>query len=360
LSVEKVPTIRLLLGIPDSRAQPELLRRILPGISHARVRDTGPQDWSGVEALLVGDLNRDFPGFQASFLPKLKFVQSLYTGVDDLPFDHLPSRVQVAGNGGAFAPFVAEHAVAMILALAKNLRSAQVMVLEGRLRPIVPSLYLEGRTALIVGFGSIGKETGRRLKALGLVIHGVSRVGRPDPAADRMFPSTDLGDAIANADVIVNCLPLTRQTEGIFGDPELAVLKPEAIFVNVGRAATINEEALLRHLRAHPEARFGLDVWWAENFAHRSFTTRLPLRDFPNVLGTPHSAGITTTSRQRVLEMALMNLARFFQGERPRHIATREEIPVREGSVAHRRSKSTPSRRLLRDPGARQRHKGRR
>ncbi len=127
----------------------------------------------------------------------------------------------------------------------------------------------------------------------------------------------------------MDCRPLTLATRGTINESILRSMKPTAIYVNVGRGATADEEALYRHLVAHPEFRAGTDVWWEEDHSTGRLRTRFPFADLPNFLGSPHNAAEGADSEERGLSLALENLARFFSGEGPRQIADRRDY-VRE------------------------------
>ncbi len=136
-----------------------------------------------------------------------------------------------------------------------------------------------------------------------------------------MFPASQLGAALARADVAIDCRPLTVATRNSVGAAELRGMKPNAIYVNVGRAGTVDEAALFAHLKSHPDFRAGLESWWLEDYAKGTLGSQFPIAALPNVIGTPHNAGFVTGSRAGVLNSALDNLARFFAGQPPRFVA---------------------------------------
>ena len=281
--------------------------------------------WPGVRAMLTGNLRRELPDAAPERFPDLEFVQTLYTGVDAFPFDRVPDRTAVAGNVGAYAPFVAEHAVALLLALARRLPAGHRQIAEGRLRPTEPLTHLGARTVLLVGYGAIAAEIAARLRPFGCRLVGVNRSGALRPGVDRMVPVAGLREELARAEAVVNVLPLTRASRGLFGAEALAALPPGAIFVNVGRAETVDPDALAHRMRSDPSFRVGLDVWWEEDFEHGRVAMPFSLAEFPNLLGSPHRAGVVPEARPYVLDRALENLARFFRGERPRYLADRAE-----------------------------------
>ena len=281
--------------------------------------------WPSAEAWLVGTPARDLPLWTAARTPALRFVQRQFTGLDGFPFEAFPPAVRIAGNGGAYAPFVAEHAVALALAIAHPIREGHRRVAEGRLRPPIPNRFLIGRTALILGFGAIGRETATRLAALGLRIHALTHDGRAAPGAERTYAPADLRAAVGEADLIIECRPLTRSTKGTIDRAVLRAMRPEALFVNIARAGTVVEEDLSEHLRTHPEFRAAFDVFWHESFDRGSIPEGAALAALPNFLGTPHVAAIGPEARARAETYAVENLARFFRGESPRFVAERAE-----------------------------------
>jgi phosphoglycerate dehydrogenase-like enzyme len=250
-------------------------------------------------------------------------VQTLYTGVDAFPFDHLPPKARVAGNIGAYAPFVAEHAVALCLALARRLPEGHRQLASGSLRPTPMLTFLGGKTALVVGYGEIAEEIARRLKGLGMRVVGVNRSGELRPGVDRMLPIGRLLEGLPGAAVVIDCLPLTRETRGLFGSEAMEAIAPDGIFVNVGRAETVEPAALKARLDRGGGFRAGLDVWWNEDFSGGTVPLPFDVGAYPTLIASPHNAGFVPEARRFVLERALSNLARHFRGETPLHLEDR-------------------------------------
>ena len=312
---------KLLVTPPMNDALLGTLRRHLPGIPLLVPGEAGTGPWPTVEAALVGIPQREVPTLSPQTTPGIRFVQRLFTGMDRFPFDRFPVGCLFAGNVGAYAVPVAEHGLAMVLALAKGLRADQETVLaHERARPL-HRLLLEGKEALLVGYGEIAQALAHRLKGLGMRVVGLNRTGAPAPGADAMVPPSELLSALARADVVVDLLPLTRKTRDFFGSAELGVLKPDAIFVNLGRGATVGAPALADLLRRRPETRVGLEVWWDERSGKMGeIEPGMGLEGLPYALGTPHVAGLADGALERAQERAAENLARFFRGERPLHL----------------------------------------
>jgi phosphoglycerate dehydrogenase-like enzyme len=316
---------RLLVTLSESELLHRELARRLPGIPTAFARPDSEGPWPTVEALLVGAPQRELPKLEPRLVPNLRFVQRIYTGLDAFPFDRFAPGVQVAGNVGGFAPYVAEQALALLLALANDLVPNCKLVREGRIRPVDPPRRLIGRTALLLGFGSIAGELATRLRSFGVRVEGVSRTGASDPRAERMYPASALLEALACADIVIDCRPLTASTRSTIDRAALSRMKPDAMLVNVGRAGTVDEEALYEHLRAHPGFRYATDVLWREDFGKGTVDHRWPFTELSNFLASPHIAGIGPDARERALGLALANLARFFGGLPPLHVADRRE-----------------------------------
>ncbi len=317
---------RLLVTCAMTDTLRDTLERHLPGVALLVPGKAGEGPWPTLEAALVGFPQREMPSLSPGTAPGIRFVQRLFTGMDRFPFDRFPPGCLFAGNVGAYAVPVAEHALALVLALAKGLRTDQETILaRERARP-QRRLILEGREALLVGYGEIAQALAHRLKGLGLQVVGLNRTGRPAPGADRMVSPAELLPAIARADVVVDLLPLTKATRGFFGSKELAALKPDAIFVNLGRGATVSAPAMADLLKGRPESRVGLEVWWDERPGHMGeVEPGRGLEGLTYALGTPHVAGLAEGAADRADERAVENLARFFRGERPLHLVDPSE-----------------------------------
>ena len=316
---------RILVALRRRDEIDRAVKRALPGVPWTYAAGSATSAWQEVQALLVGSVERELGAYTAAETPGLRFVQTIYTGLDGFPFERFPLEVGVAGNVGGFAPFVAEHAVALVLAASRAIVAAQAMVRAGQLRPAPAHRVLLGRTAVVLGFGAIGREVGRRLSGLGMRVVGVNRTGRMGADCSAMYPADRLHEALSEGDVVVDARPLTKETIGSLSRAELDSMPAEAIYVNVGRAGTVDEEALYRHLRAHPGFRAGLDVWWEEDFANGRLGSRFPFAELENFVGTPHCAGTGSGVERFVLDRALENVARYFRGETPRYLVDRRE-----------------------------------
>ncbi len=316
---------RLLVTLPPRAPVDQAIGRQLPDLPWVYAERSSPQEWGSVEAILTGTIERELGSYDRNSTPHLRFVQRIFTGLDGFPFGWFGESVRIAGNIGAYAPFVAEHAVALALAAARDLRGAHEKVRAGQLRPPPEQRLFFGRTAVILGYGEIGRAIAARLAGFGMRVLGVNRGGRMTPGVAGMYPADAIAEALAQADFIFEARPLTRATRGSLNAELLAAMRPNAVFVNVGRGATVDEEALFHHLKEHPEFRAALDVWWDEDFAGGRLGTGFPFAELPNFLGTPHTAGLGPGVEPHILAKALENLDRFFRGEEPQYVTDPHE-----------------------------------
>src|SRR5262249_18467779 len=135
----------------------------------------------------------------------------------------------------------------------------------------------------------------------------------------------DLDAVLAASDIVVVALPLTKATDGLIGRRELDLMKPDAILINVARAAIVQERALYEHLVANSEFTAGIGGWGVEPFSGDEFRTDFPFLELPNVLGSPHNSAIVPGIIEHAAGMAAGNVAAFLRGEPVRGLVRRED-----------------------------------
>ncbi len=254
-----------------------------------------------------------------------RLLQFHSAGVDYLPLRQLPDDLPIAGNGGAFAEPMAEHAVAMALAAAKRLFIEHEKLKTGEFNQFVRNKMLAGGTAGILGFGGIGVATARLLRGLGMQVHAIKRSGATDQPVDWIGTPDRLDELLAASDVLVLSLPLTQTTERLLTADKLALMKPDAILVNLARGEIIDEAALYAHLLANPAFTACIDAWWVEPVRHGRFAMGHPFLDLPNVIGSPHNSAAGGSGRGVAVRRAVENCARAMRGETPWHLIGPEE-----------------------------------
>lgn len=221
--------------------------------------------------------------------------------------------VQVTNFRGIYNDHVAIHAVAMLLALARNLHTYLRQQPRGEwTRHLADSdvLHLPERTALVVGVGGIGAEIGRMLHALGMHVIGVDpRRARAPEGMASIYPPRELDVLLPQADAVVLTLPHTPESEGLVDARRLALMRPHALLVNVGRGETVRLEAVVEALRAGRLGGVALDVFETE-----PLPASHPLWQEPRALLTPHVAVVGPYIPQRRLEVLRENARRFAGG----------------------------------------------
>jgi len=251
--------------------------------------------------------------------PKLRFVQSISAGINQYDQARFRAKgVRLASAQGVNEVAVAEHAMALMLALKRHIHTGRDNQAKGFWRPMIADIgaredELRGKTLLIVGYGGIGRRLARLAHAFEMRVIGLKRTPRGDTgAADEVRPITDLDRLLPEADVVALTCPLTPETTGLVNAGRLARMKPSAILINVARGAVVDEPALVEALHSRLIAAAGIDVTVEEPLPPAS-----PLWHLPNALITPHTAGETQAYEDNVLDILLHNLDQLWHGREP-------------------------------------------
>ena len=235
-------------------------------------------------------------------------LQTISAGVDFLPFDRLPDGLTIQSNAGAYAEPMAEHVLAMYLALSKRLLVEHHKMADGEFDQFRRNKWVEGSTCAIFGFGAIGEATARLLKPLGVSVMGVNRSGEADEPVDFVGTPDDLEYVLGECDGLVIAAPLTPETRGLFDRETLSWMADDAMLINVARGELIDQGDLYAHLEANPEFQAGLEAWWTEPIRHGEFAIDYPFFDLPNVLGCPHNSAQVPGIREIGARHAIRNL----------------------------------------------------
>lgn len=249
---------------------------------------------------------------------KLKWIHSPAAAVHQLMFPELiRSSVLLTNSTGIHGPVVAEHAIAVLLALAKRL--PQAMQYQAKKIWSQDQLWQEqprprevaDATVLVVGMGGIGSEFTVRAKALGMKVLAV----RENPAkgnggADAVFSPAQINEVLPQADYVFLCTPVTPATTGLINTERLRRMKPDSYLINVGRGPLIDEPALLDALQNRRIAGAALDVFNEEPLPADS-----PFWSLDNLLITPHTAAVTERLWGRHYRLIVENLKRFIAGK---------------------------------------------
>jgi phosphoglycerate dehydrogenase-like enzyme len=248
---------------------------------------------------------------------KLRFIQSIGAGTDQFPRDELTKRgIRLASAAGVNARAVSEHAMALILALARRLPEARDNQAKRVWRGMIGDLSLRedelgGKTLFVVGLGQIGGRLAQLAKAFDMnVIAFRQNPAAGSGAADAVHALAEFKSLLPSADFVALCCPLTAETENLVDAAALAAMKPGAYLVNVARGRVVDEAALTASLAVHAIAGAGIDVTVEEPLAPIS-----PLWAMEHVLITPHTAGETRRYEDNVIAILRDNLDRLWRGE---------------------------------------------
>ncbi|MEJ0020919.1 MAG: D-2-hydroxyacid dehydrogenase [Acetobacteraceae bacterium] len=249
--------------------------------------------------------------------PKLRFIQSIGSGTDQFDKAALTERgIRLASAAGVNARAVAEHAMALILAMVRRLPEARDNQAGRVWRGMIGDLTqredeLEGKTVLIIGLGRIGGRLAQLAKAFDMNVIGFRR----DPAAgrgaaDSVHALSELPAFLPAADYVVLTCPLVPETRGVIDAAALGLMRPSAFLVNAARGGCVVESALIEALRRGAIAGAALDVTDPEPAEDNS-----PLWAMPNVFITPHTGGETRKYEANVNAILVENLERLWRGE---------------------------------------------
>ena len=254
---------------------------------------------------------------QLSIAPKLQWIQAVSAGVAQFMYPELRERGVILTNASSVhcVP-IAQHILGMIVGLARRFpdclryqRQGIWALNELWTAPVKPR-ELRGQVLLFIGFGAIGRETARLVRPLEMRVWAVTHSGRSDSdMAERVLQTSQLHEALPQADFVVVAAPATPETRNMLGEREFALMKPSAYLINVARGTLLDEPALISALDRNVIAGAALDVTVKEPLPPES-----PLWKMNNVVITPHVSGATENTWDREEELMAENLKRWFEG----------------------------------------------
>ncbi|WP_319559022.1 D-2-hydroxyacid dehydrogenase [Marispirochaeta sp.] len=257
-------------------------------------------------------------------MPSLKWYQAWTAGVDHLLEDPriMESSFKISTASGIHPVALTEHIFALLLTLSRGLQYSQGFRRQHSWKkvPALRIFELEGKTMLILGAGAIGRRSATIARAFGMRVIAAKRrhLDRLGPF-DEVVPWEGFREYLKTADVVLNILPLTHETEGFFGAAEFKLMRSESVFINVGRGKTVHTDALLDALENGTIAGACLDVIDPEPLGKES-----PAWEMENLILTGHYAGITPKYEERGNALFLSNLELYIKGQEPENLVDRE------------------------------------
>jgi phosphoglycerate dehydrogenase-like enzyme len=280
------------------------MQRLIPALAEAEI--------------MVGHIWRsDFPE-----APRLKLLQAATAGVDMIDLPSPPRGITLCNVFGQ-EPAIAEYVLMMMLALTHRLVETVAAFRDGSWaahQPAGGSPHGEifGKTIGIIGYGRIGREVAKRAVGFGCKVIAANRSPILDKGdASEIYPLAELDRMLPQSDVIMIAAGLGPETRGLIDARRLALMKPTALLINIGRAAIVDEEALYRALSGDRIGGAALDVWWQQWTAEHPDRrpSRFPFHDLSNVLMTPHCSGFTEGTADRRWGDLAANLDRYVRGD---------------------------------------------
>ena len=324
------PSLEVLITVPFSDELIAKLSNLSPRLHIKSLRanhssDIPPEDWKETEILYTSQV---LPALEQA--PNLRWLQFHWAGVDhaiDAPILSKPDLVATSMSGAA-VPQMGEYILTMLLALGHRLpdmidHQKRAEWPQDRWKRFAPQ-ELNRSIVGIVGYGSIGREVARLLRAFGTTVLASKRdlmhpedtdytpEGLGDPRGElvhRLYPEKALKSMFKECDFVVVTVPLTPETRDLIGEEEIAALKPSAFLIDTSRGGIVNHKALINALREHKIAGAALDV-----FPEEPLSANSPLWMLPNVIITPHISGNTRHYNERAIAMFADNLHRYLAG----------------------------------------------
>lgn len=314
----RVPPRVLLLQFGQRSVNLQQFRAAAPGVEVVVANDMAAALAAAPEAdAIIGHNPEICDARIVGSARQLRWLASLSAGVENCM--ELPAvkarRLTMTNMRGIDSPVIAEHAIALMLALAHGLDRYAIdtsrAVWSRASAAGVPMQFLDGKTMLVSGLGGIGTEVARRAHGLGMRVVATRVGGGPKPEfVEHIGQPDELLSLARTADVIVSAVPLTPETTNLYDDRFFAVLKPTALFINVARGGSVVTDALMRALNEGRLGGAGLDVVEPE-----PLPADHPLWKSPRILFTPHISARSDLANDARSVVATENLRRYASGE---------------------------------------------
>ncbi len=295
-------------------------------------KDEQKKQISKAEIIVGGDLTEE----DIRIAKNLKLFQIPFAGVDKVyldAFKKFPNITVCNTHGNNHA--VSEHAICLLLALAKNLVNNDKDLRQGKWHGFItkePTIQLHGKNLGIIGFGSIGLEIAKRALSFGMNIYAIKRSFQREEKIDKKYGLTFLGNyeqleyVIEKSDFIIIAVPLTDSTENMIDENILKKMKGKYL-INIGRGKVVDEKALYQNLKNGTLEGAAIDTWYQyPDKNHREILpSKYPFHELSNIIMTPHNAGYSDKAIEENILSVYHNISRIFYGEAPKNKINLEE-----------------------------------
>lgn len=264
---------------------------------------------AGAAAIMIG---WDLPAEVMRAAEKLEMISYLGTGAANMiDLEEAAARgITVCNTPGYGDNAVAEHALALLFAVARNIPLLDRTFRTKGWDQMGQGFELRGKKLGLIGLGGIGSRMAELAKALGMEVRAWTRNPSSERAARHGIEFVPLESLLGESDIVSLHLLLTPETENFLGAAELGRMKPGAVFINTARAEMVEETALIECLRSGAIAAAGLDVFWKE-----PLPADHPLLSLDNVVATPHVAFNTPEAGEAMVDFAIANVERYYAGD---------------------------------------------
>lgn len=259
-------------------------------------------DVSDIEAVVCNSLflYNDIAKFK-----NLKLIQLISAGLDRVPLDYIKEKgIKLFNAKGVYSVPMAEWVVLKILEIHKKSKQFYKNQEKHKWEKQRDLLELKDKIAVIIGFGDVGTEVAKRLKAFGVHVIGIGRRKKEFQLLDEYYLIDYIDEVLRKSDIVILTLPLTEDTRHLIKEEKIRQMKDDCVLVNVSRGGVIDEKSLVKALQSGKFLGVALDVFEEEPLSENS-----SLWDFENVIITPHNSFVSDKVNDRLFELILKNLS---------------------------------------------------